>query len=260
MSNSPVVPAKHGKVGKTPRPAVFVGSSVEALDVAYAIQENLQHDAEVTVWPQGVVELSDTAVKSLLKVLRQSDFGVFVFSPDDQLRLRKKTYSAVRDNVVFELGLFTASLGSERTFLVAPEDAQNLRIPTDLTGVTPGKYDSKRRDRNLIAALGPFCNQVRRALRRKGALRVLPAKKPPKSSSLKGVTIHSAMYGVREHRIDVKAKLLAELRRSGSAYIGNQLGGDPTPNSPKDLLLDFTVQGQRQQVSIPEGNTLGFPK
>ena len=97
------------------RPKVFVGSSVKSLDVAYAIQENLEHDAQLTVWPQGVFELSRTAVESLDRVLAASDFGIFVFAPNDVLRLGKKTYAAVRDNILFELGLFVGRLGVERT-------------------------------------------------------------------------------------------------------------------------------------------------
>jgi predicted nucleotide-binding protein len=126
------------------RPALFVGSSVEGLDVAYAIQENLQHDAEVTVWPQGVFELSDTAMKSLVSALTRSAFGIFVFTPDDRVWLRGTAYAAVRDNVIFELGLFTGKLGADRSFIVVAENT-NIRIPTDLTGVTPGKYDAKRK-------------------------------------------------------------------------------------------------------------------
>ncbi len=146
------------------RPSVFVASSAEGLGVAYAIQENLRHEAEVTAWPQGVFDLTKSTIGSLAEQLGKSDFGIFVFTPDDRTRLRGKTSPTVRDNVVFELGLFAGRLGIERTFIVVPDDDKKLHIPTDLTGVTPGQYDASRRDGNLVAALGPFCNQVRRAI------------------------------------------------------------------------------------------------
>jgi predicted nucleotide-binding protein len=146
------------------RPRAFVGSSKEGLSLAYAIQENLQHDAEVTVWPQGIFAPSKTALASLSDQLQRSDFGVFVFSPDDLLTLRRKAMAAVRDNVVFELGLFAGHLGVPRVFFVVPQGTKKSRIPTDLVGITPGSYDAKREDRNHQAALGPFCNHIRRAL------------------------------------------------------------------------------------------------
>lgn len=37
-----------------------------------------------------------------------------------------------------------------------------LKIPSDLIGLTPGKYSTDRSDRNWDAALGPACNQIRK--------------------------------------------------------------------------------------------------
>jgi Predicted nucleotide-binding protein containing TIR-like domain len=152
----------------TVKPKVFVGSSVEGLKIAYAVQENLEHDAEVTVWPQGVFQLSDYPIESLTGAVNGSDFGVFVFSPDDVVRIRKKEHQAIRDNVIFELGLFIGRLGRERNFIVIPRGVDKLHIPTDLLGMTPGTFDANRQDGNLVAALGPTCNRIREAIRQRG--------------------------------------------------------------------------------------------
>ena len=253
--------AKRLKTRKRYRPAVFVASSSEGLNVAYAIQENLEPDAEPTVWPQGVFELSKTNLSSLLKALKECDFGIFVFTPDDQARLRKKTYDIVRDNVVFELGLFTGRLGPDRVFMVTPNRPGDLRIPTDLAGVIRGMYDANRRDGNLQAALGPFCNQVRRALKKARARRpsVRPAGRP-RARSVGNVSIHSAEYGVGASWRDVKRPLLEGLRRVGAVRVTNDLAGDPQRGTAKTLRLDFTYRGARHRVEIPEGGVVEFPR
>jgi predicted nucleotide-binding protein len=79
----------------TNRPRLFIGSSAESLEFAYAIQQNLEDYAEATVWKQGVFELTKNAVESLVKALDRSDFAVFVFAPNDTVRLRQKNYRAV---------------------------------------------------------------------------------------------------------------------------------------------------------------------
>lgn len=143
------------------KPRLFIGSSTEALDIAYAIQENLAYDSNPTVWTQGIFELSSNTLDDLLTSLDNFDFGIFVFNPDDVSRIRNNKVTTVRDNVIFELGLFIGKLGKKRVFFVLPDNLSDFHLPTDLLGVTPGKYNSEREDKNLKAATGPFCNQVR---------------------------------------------------------------------------------------------------
>jgi predicted nucleotide-binding protein len=150
------------------KPFLFVGSSVESLKYAYAVQENLDHDALVKVWPQGVFNIASYGLESLLSAAGAHDFGVFIFAPDDLVVIRGKKHQAVRDNVLFELGLFMGRLGRERTFVLAPERG-NLHLPSDLLGWNVARFDSRRKD--IAAALGVACNKVRIEIQRLGRYR-----------------------------------------------------------------------------------------
>ena len=147
------------------KPRLFIGSSVENLDVAYAIQENLEHNAICTVRDQGIFELSASALDSLLKATNNYDFAIFIFNPDDITKIRNVEYSTVRDNLVFELGLFIGKLGRNNVFFLIPRDIDKLHLPTDLIGIEPGSYEIPSEDKYLRSALGPFCNKVRRKIK-----------------------------------------------------------------------------------------------
>jgi hypothetical protein len=147
-------------------PKIFIGSSTEKLEIAYLIQENLEHNAQVTVWTQGVFKLSKNLLDSLVESLSNFDFAIFVFHPDDTTQIRNETFETVRDNIIFELGLFIGRLGKEKVFFLIPRYVESLHLPSDLLGITPGTYDDKREDNNLRASLGPFCNQIREVLKR----------------------------------------------------------------------------------------------
>jgi predicted nucleotide-binding protein len=56
------------------------------------------------------------------------------------------------------------SSGSRRTFFVRPVGA-NLKIPSDLLGLTPLEY---RQGTELPVALAPLCNDIRKAIAQAG--------------------------------------------------------------------------------------------
>lgn len=146
------------------RQRLFVGSSGEAIGVCHAIQAELDRDLDVKVWNQDVFRLSYGTLDSLLEELDSSDAGAFVLRPDDITTSRGESTRTVRDNVLFELGLFIGRLGRDRTFMVTPKGAQ-LRLPSDLLGLTTAEYDADRFDRDERAAVGPACSRIREALK-----------------------------------------------------------------------------------------------
>ncbi|CDT88180.1 conserved hypothetical protein [Vibrio coralliirubri] len=148
------------------KPKLFIASSVEGLDVAEAVNVNLEYVSENTLWTNAF-QLSSVTLTSLAERADSSDFGVFIFTPDDGLEMRGDKRSAVRDNVLFELGIFIGSLGVERCFIVKPRNV-DLHIPTDLAGVTIADYDSNRSDNNLGSALSFACTQMKASIRALG--------------------------------------------------------------------------------------------
>jgi hypothetical protein len=105
---------------------------------------------------------------SLIDQLDETDFAVFLLAPDDVTKMRDRSVSTVRDNVVFELGLFAGRLGPERCYMITPRGDEDLHLPTDLVGLTPASYDPDRQDGNMVAALGPACNRIRKSMKQLG--------------------------------------------------------------------------------------------
>ena len=145
---------------KNIKPKIFIGSSVESLPIAYALQTNLEYLAEPTVWTQGIFRIASNVLKDLDVIFKEVNFAAFIFSPDDCLKIRGSSFLAIRDNVLFELGMAFSALGQERVFIIKPRDVENFHFPTDLAGLITGAYEPNRRDSNLIAALGPVSHQI----------------------------------------------------------------------------------------------------
>lgn len=150
------------------RPVLFVGSSVEGLAVAKNIQLLLKHSTmDIRLWTSGVFGPSGVTIDVLLEQLDTCDFAAFVFGPDDKLASRGEQYDAPRDNVIFELGLFMGRVGRERAFFIK-DQRSNLKIPTDLLGVTPLTYIASDKA-NLVSILGPVCTEIEITVGRLGS-------------------------------------------------------------------------------------------
>lgn len=149
------------------KPRIFISSSKEHLDLARAVQENLDNDFETIVWEQDTFGLSQYPIEALLNELNKSNYGVFIFAPSDVALIREKEFSVPRDNIVLELGMFIGKLGREKTFFIVPRGVNDLHLPSDLLGLIAGDYERNRTDRSIIAALGPVCNKIRKSIQQK---------------------------------------------------------------------------------------------
>lgn len=144
-------------------PVLFVGCSEESLPAARAIQSALAHEPmNVRVWTDGIFRASQFPIESLELELTRADFAALVLAGDDTVVSRNIASNAPRDNIVFELGLFMGALGRSRTFLVQPRDGE-LKIPTDLMGITPLTYESGQ-EGTISMLVAPVCNELRNTI------------------------------------------------------------------------------------------------
>lgn len=144
---------------------IFVSSSSEQLPIAKAFEANLAaEEFEPTLWSREAHGASQYNLEALLCEAAESDFAIFLFAPDDQVCIRGETFGVVRDNVLFELGLFIGALGRDRCFIVRAAGSA-MRLPSDLDGLTTLKYDDRRSDKNLRRSLGPVTTNIANLVR-----------------------------------------------------------------------------------------------
>jgi CRP/FNR family transcriptional regulator, cyclic AMP receptor protein len=150
-----------------PKPVLFIGCSVEGLPIGTHIQLGLKHDrVKAIVWNQGIFGPSSVTLDVLTKMAEESDYAAFVFGPDDKIISREEAYAAPRDNVVFELGMFITELTRERC-LIVKEHGSQLKIPSDLLGITPITYIVEDPS-NLTHAVATVCTEIRDVVQRLG--------------------------------------------------------------------------------------------
>jgi CRP/FNR family transcriptional regulator, cyclic AMP receptor protein len=150
------------------RPVLFIGSSRESLPVAQQLKSCFDHyPLTVQIWTDGVFGASHFPLEDLEAQLAASDFAVLVATPDDTVSSRGRSGDAPRDNIVFELGLFMGALTRHRSFILRPRGV-DLKVPTDLLGLTPAEYDSDA-SVPLSDRLASVCEELKVVITRLGS-------------------------------------------------------------------------------------------
>ena len=151
------------------RPTVFIGSSAEGHSIAEAIQLNLDHTCDATIWSQGVFGLGDGTLETLVGRKDDFDFAILVLTPDDLALSRDELKPSPRDNVMLELGIFLGAIGRKRTFAIYDRTA-NVKLPSDLAGVTHATFQPHA-DGNLQATLGAATTLIKGSIQQLGKRR-----------------------------------------------------------------------------------------
>src|SRR5690606_28965268 len=102
---------------------------------------------------------SNYTLEELERQLGSADFAIAVAHADDTVITRGDEWPVVRDNVVFELGIFIGVLGRKRAFLMEPRE-DKLKLPSDLAGLTTVSYRHAPGP-DARALLAPACNHIR---------------------------------------------------------------------------------------------------
>jgi hypothetical protein len=122
---------------------LFIGSSSEELPLAEAAKLLLDKDFEVTIWNEkvwdtSIFKINQNFLADLLKASLQFDFGILLGTNDDKVIYRGKEVMQPRDNVLFELGLFSGRLGTSKcAFLI---DKQ-VKLLSDFNGLSLAYFD-----------------------------------------------------------------------------------------------------------------------
>jgi len=120
------------------RPRVFVGSSSEGKPVAERLHALLTEFARPRLWPNAF-GLGQSFLDEILRQANECEFGVFLMTADDIGLKRGETHAVMRDNVLFELGVFLGALGKDRSFYVYCDD-DPPEFPSDLFGVSGATF------------------------------------------------------------------------------------------------------------------------
>lgn len=141
---------------------IFMGSSSEAAEYMEGIAVHLENlKMKPLLWNatgKGIFIPNVNTIDSLIAIAERVDAAVFIFNADDKTWNDKSSLEStntVRDNVLFEYGLFMGKLGKNNVCFICKG---NPKVASDLKGITyingdEGDYNVKSKIRDWINAM-----------------------------------------------------------------------------------------------------------
>jgi Predicted nucleotide-binding protein containing TIR-like domain/YheO-like PAS domain len=153
-------------MNKNEKPIILILCTAESLSHAYEIQTQLEYECICIIWNQGVFTPGSTTINALIDKMEKVDFTICIWSGDDTIVARGDEYAAPRDNLLLETGMSISKVGLDRTFVVF-DKSKNVKIPTDLQGVTLIGYNAQK-GMDITHILATSCNVIRRRVEELG--------------------------------------------------------------------------------------------
>lgn len=141
---------------------IFIGSSSEAIDFMEEIAAKLEGLGESPLlWNEpgkNIFVPGTNTIDALIDITKRVKAAAFIFNADDITWNEKsalESVDTVRDNVLFEYGLFVGALGKEKVCFICKGKP---KIATDLKGITyidgdAGTYQVKLKLRDWLGAV-----------------------------------------------------------------------------------------------------------
>jgi hypothetical protein len=144
--------------------SIFICSSSEALDVVLPLEELLiEKQFSPTIWRNGTFGLGQQYTESIIKASKEHDYAIIILSPDGGKVNGSDTFS-VKDNVIFEMGLFISAFNRERTFFLV-EKTPHLTLPSYISGLNTATYVYKSERELLKIELRNACTAIEKAIK-----------------------------------------------------------------------------------------------
>jgi hypothetical protein len=128
---------------------IFIGSSSEGREIADIVSHALTRSNNVVktyklepcLWDYADWKYNFSILNSLTEFPKKYDYSIFIFVPDDTVTSRNEISMRVRDNVLFEFGLFVSQKdGMSRSFIIHPKN-KDFVLASDINGIYAPGYE-----------------------------------------------------------------------------------------------------------------------